>query len=1607
MDYFYPSPKKLKKNPHQFDVRKVCSTLFVSCLVFFSIISVAPYLYAESKIQALDPQQPPPWSQWELLDLQVEGPETDPYQPLSSGPTSIVGSLAPYKISSQDNPVTVALKIDDMLGALSQSVVHSVTQGTVIQGALPQRMMNISVQRVSSTDRMYADLNAVYGDIDGMKKQLTRNYDTYNNSRQTAEFAQEFNAQSDMMADRVAGMAQALQGMKQRVEMDQGLFDGMFSILDEMSEGGKDAGKHQEQLVRHVKDVSAQFEVMVKDLDRQGLTGTGSIAQTRQYLNDLQEYVKGTPPYTAVEIGYLQDVKKYLQNTRDYLGKVLQDFDKTAANLKENEVYFRKARVSADLGSREIVAADSAADVCESAETKGLSRLKDCAKSCRGGCRWKEKVDGEDCYECPSGSPDSCFDAGAWPSDHPWCAPGGVCHDDPMLYCTPFGTFGPNKEPLSCTNCKQRPDMCWQNVADGTMTYTNCKLGCWDGQCVYKGKYKETEWDGSPEFIHCYECETPPGPPSCEDLGWGYTWISDCEKNCPAPGQCEMANKKVPGGPPASPEPPAGPGEGPADGPAEGGDSGGDTGTRDAEGAGEGKKPTPPTGTPTQPDGGGGSVAGGPKPEDDAPATGGPDEKKTEHPPEDPSTTQPRQPDAPNPEGQPKPPEPPSPPPDNASISFYRKWLEETKERIKTREDIIADPNEGEYTRAEAGSQLETMTREKEHVEERVKEEEKKELDRRTAEEAAKRRAEEYERTRPRTGSFADEMRTREREYKLKRLKDATEALRTKLEEARDVITARRERLRKIDDEIERLERENHHYTTARESGNVDEGVAETRVRDNTARINELKKVKAELGKKLREAREQFDEELTRLKADYRRALWSVDENARRKVEAERMDEYFERYNELQRREQTREFRRQTFESTIKSLENALAEAEAKGDSGQADELRRQIENIKRTQAEWDETLERQINTIKDHLRELEIRNGYEGVGPDSPEELSEQLKEYDQFFQNQIANTRKAIEVLEGLGGARTPEQDGQLKNLKNQVDALRGAIDGVKAKQQEVANGSRLSAEEARRIHDSTTRVAAGAMNQDADKSIGRLIAESIAEEAVHNLNPYVAAKKSLAFGIGVAQGVGSAVVGLVDLGVEALDTVAEAIAVDLGAEDGWIFGTDNLDALNSALDTVSSNANFDGVIKAVVAAGGAIDAQLKELEKGDIDWNTAKFGGRVTGEVIVGDALIAAAVGKASTALRGVDEAADALNAGQRAAGAAEDAVVAGRTAERAGEAASHLEETVKFPPFEPPPSGVTGVDDAASAGRAAGKADDLPSSAPRDAPTARGPPDPVPSPGAAPGTAAAPTTALDFVSEAGQPVSLKAGEKLGAGSTSTVYVNADDPGKVIRVTRIGGDVAEAATLDKFGREALENLGDTDALRVAKRYEAHTVQNTPGSPLNNKVVEVNERMFQGTAKDVLAKQGGQMTSGQAKAFDQATRELNERGLAWLDNHSANYTFEKLPGEDAWRVVIIDTGGVVPMKGSTLAEKADNARAIQSRINAPSDEFKKSMNMVKNNPGLRDMVAGEEWNNIIQDMGHTIDVDTLGVGSPSDVAFRPDGPLKHEEVQSLFKAR
>ena len=144
--------------------------------------------------------------------------------------------------------------------------------------------------------------------------------------------------------------------------------------------------------------------------------------------------------------------------------------------------------------------------------------------------------------------------------------------------------------------------------------------------------------------------------------------------------------------------------------------------------------------------------------------------------------------------------------------------------------------------------------------------------------------------------------------------------------------------------------------------------------------------------------------------------------------------------------------------------------------------------------------------------------------------------------------------------------------------------------------------------------------------------------------------------------------------------------------------------------------------------------------------------------------------------------------------------------------------------------------------------------------------------------------------------------------------------------------------------------------------------------------------------------------MTDGQARAFADATQELNKNGFAWMDNHTGNYGYEKIPGTaDDWRVVVLDPGGIVPMKGATTVEKAANATALQNRLNAMDPQLADMVNSAS--PGFRQNIAKMERGAIFEEFGGTIDAAGMGLKSPYDIAFYPFGTSEFPQVRSLFQ--
>jgi len=250
-------------------------------------------------------------------------------------------------------------------------------------------------------------------------------------------------------------------------------------------------------------------------------------------------------------------------------------------------------------------------------------------------------------------------------------------------------------------------------------------------------------------------------------------------------------------------------------------------------------------------------------------------------------------------------------------------------------------------------------------------------------------------------------------------------------------------------------------------------------------------------------------------------------------------------------------------------------------------------------------------------------------------------------------------------------------------------------------------------------------------------------------------------------------------------------------------------------------------------------------------------------------------------------------------------------------------------------------------------------------------------------------------------------VKIDKLLGEGATSKAYSLADHPGKVLR---IGNKVSmenfdklremeNAATIDTFGRAALADprMGDKH-VRGVKLYGSW--QSAEGQLVE--IVDLAPEMWTNMRK----RMGGKMTRGQALAMEAAARDLNNAGYAWIDNHAHNFAFEPMPGGDRWRVVVVDPGGIVPAKGATLAERAQNARAIQGQVHNPKAQYIEDIEIAQKK--FADQV-GKVYFEVAGEMYYTdkmqdrIDFDAYGV-DPDSVKFRPSIAIEHPEIRSLY---
>ncbi|GAB3376257.1 hypothetical protein NCG89_11705 [Spongiibacter taiwanensis] len=176
------------------------------------------------------------------------------------------------------------------------------------------------------------------------------------------------------------------------------------------------------------------------------------------------------------------------------------------------------------------------------------------------------------------------------------------------------------------------------------------------------------------------------------------------------------------------------------------------------------------------------------------------------------------------------------------------------------------------------------------------------------------------------------------------------------------------------------------------------------------------------------------------------------------------------------------------------------------------------------------------------------------------------------------------------------------------------------------------------------------------------------------------------------------------------------------------------------------------------------------------------------------------------------------------------------------------------------------------------------------------------------------------------------------KLGAGSSSAAYKLPD--GRVLKVTK-GGEGA----LDDFGYDVIRNIDpDGKVIEVPSLHSRQTINSDTvynfGDAADPKfedlkgggvrVVDEAPRSYRDSPE--LHGPDGGMTPAQLDAYHKGMEALNSKGYVWLDNKADNYTFAENP-DGSLRLVVVDPGGIVPMKGMD----ADAARRMQNAIDDP----------------------------------------------------------------------
>lgn len=345
-------------------------------------------------------------------------------------------------------------------------------------------------------------------------------------------------------------------------------------------------------------------------------------------------------------------------------------------------------------------------------------------------------------------------------------------------------------------------------------------------------------------------------------------------------------------------------------------------------------------------------------------------------------------------------------------------------------------------------------------------------------------------------------------------------------------------------------------------------------------------------------------------------AAWELSDDARAAEERARYAQYLGKAQELAHQEQARDAGLQQIQGQIDAYKVAIAAAERRKDTEQVTLLQSQLSSAETAYSDRWTRYNRQITSLEREKSDLARQNQSERIGPTNDyvadraaEQAGINLKSFYAVDSNTLARHRNSSSQL--VNSQINWDQNRKstaLLNLtidelvgENPLDTLGQAAWNV-AKYNPLTAGAAWSAELS----------GVGPKFEGAGR-LARLT------------DPTFYGKALAGTGTGIVVAAGKAVTGTVQVVAGGADYVAETAAIGLGFEDGGYFGHDTRDALDEFTGTVKKHG-------LTTLLGHAVDQKIRQLGRGDTEWNSAVFAGEISFEVIT-----AAATGGESVLVR----------------------------------------------------------------------------------------------------------------------------------------------------------------------------------------------------------------------------------------------------------------------------------------------------------------------------------------------------------------------------------